>query len=32
MVTIAPQYGLFVAGEFAPAADGQLFATVNPAT
>jgi aldehyde dehydrogenase (NAD+) len=32
IVTIAPQYGLFVAGEFAPAADGQLFETVNPAT
>ncbi len=32
IVTIAPQYGLFVAGEFGPAADGRLLATVNPAT
>jgi len=32
IVTIAPQYGLFVDGEFSAAADGQLFSTVNPAT
>jgi aldehyde dehydrogenase (NAD+) len=32
IVTIAPRYGLFVDGEFGPAADGQLFPTVNPAT
>jgi aldehyde dehydrogenase (NAD+) len=32
IVTIAPEYGLFVAGEFAPAADGRLLATLNPAT
>jgi aldehyde dehydrogenase (NAD+) len=32
IVTIAPQYGLFVAGEFGPAADGRLLTTVNPAT
>jgi aldehyde dehydrogenase (NAD+) len=32
IVTIAPSYGLFVDGEFAPAADGRTFATVNPAT
>jgi aldehyde dehydrogenase (NAD+) len=31
-VTIAPEYGLFIAGEFAPAADGRTFGTVNPAT
>ena len=32
VVTIAPSYGLFVNGEFVPAADGRTFATVNPAT
>ncbi|HEX4062606.1 MAG TPA: aldehyde dehydrogenase family protein [Streptosporangiaceae bacterium] len=32
IVTIAPSYGLFVNGEFAPAADGRTFTTVNPAT
>ena len=32
IVTIAPSYGLFVNGEFTPAADGRTFATVNPAT
>ncbi|HEY2640721.1 MAG TPA: aldehyde dehydrogenase family protein [Streptosporangiaceae bacterium] len=32
VVSIAPEYGLFVAGEFRPAADGRTFATINPAT
>jgi aldehyde dehydrogenase (NAD+) len=32
IVSIAPEYGLFVAGEFRPAADGRTFITVNPAT
>jgi aldehyde dehydrogenase (NAD+) len=32
IVKIAPSYGLFVAGEFAPASDGGSFETVNPAT
>ena len=32
IVTIAPEYGLFVAGEFRPAADGATFETINPAT
>jgi aldehyde dehydrogenase (NAD+) len=32
IVRIAPEYGLFIDGEFAPAADGRQFATVNPAT
>ena len=32
IVTIAPSYGLFVNGQFTPAADGQTFTTVNPAT
>jgi aldehyde dehydrogenase (NAD+) len=32
VVTIAPSYGLFVNGEFVPAADGRTFSTVNPAT
>jgi aldehyde dehydrogenase (NAD+) len=32
IVAIAPSYGLFVDGEFAAAADGRTFATVNPAT
>src|ERR1700733_12053357 len=32
IVTLAPEYGLFLNGEFVPAAGGELFATVNPAT
>ncbi|HEY2551592.1 MAG TPA: aldehyde dehydrogenase family protein [Streptosporangiaceae bacterium] len=32
IVTIAAEYGLFVAGEFRPAADGGTFETINPAT
>jgi aldehyde dehydrogenase (NAD+) len=32
MVSIEPEYGLFVAGEFRPAADGGTFVTLNPAT
>src|SRR6202046_1521647 len=32
IVTIAPEYGLFVAGEFAPASGGQMLATLNSAT
>jgi aldehyde dehydrogenase (NAD+) len=32
VVSIEPEYGLFVAGEFRPAADGRTFATINPAT
>jgi aldehyde dehydrogenase (NAD+) len=32
VVSIDPEYGLFIDGEFAPAADGRQFATVNPAT
>jgi aldehyde dehydrogenase (NAD+) len=32
IVTIEPSYGLFVDGQFAPAADGRTFVTVNPAT
>jgi aldehyde dehydrogenase (NAD+) len=32
IVTIAGEYGLFIDGEFGPAADGQQFPTVNPAT
>ena len=32
IVSIAPEYGVFVDGEFAPAASGKTFATVNPAT
>jgi aldehyde dehydrogenase (NAD+) len=32
IVTIAPSYGLFVNGEFVPAADGRTFVTVNPAS
>ena len=32
IVRIAPEYGLFVNGEFVPAASGRLFPTVNPAT
>jgi aldehyde dehydrogenase (NAD+) len=31
-VTIEPEYGLFVGGEFTPAESGKTFATVNPAT
>ncbi len=32
IVTIAPEYGLFIDGDFRPAADGATFATLNPAT
>ncbi len=32
IVTIAPEYGLFLNGEFTPAADGGVLETVNPAT
>ena len=32
VVSIAPEYGLFIDGEFRPAADGATFATINPAT
>ncbi|HEU5421713.1 MAG TPA: aldehyde dehydrogenase family protein [Streptosporangiaceae bacterium] len=32
IVTIAPEYGLYINGEFAPAAGGRQFTTVNPAT
>ena len=32
IVTIAPENGLFIDGEFAPAADGKQFTTLNPAT
>jgi aldehyde dehydrogenase (NAD+) len=32
VVSIDPEYGLFVDGEFRPAADGTTFPTVNPAT
>ncbi len=32
IVRIAAEYGLFVDGEFAPAADGRTFATLNPAS
>src|SRR5260370_24896573 len=32
IVTIAGEYGLFVDGEFGPAADGRQFPTINPAT
>src|SRR5260370_35712857 len=32
IVTVAPTYGLFIGGEFVPAADGRTFTTVNPAT
>jgi aldehyde dehydrogenase (NAD+) len=32
IVSIAARYGLFIGGEFSPAADGQQFTTVNPAT
>jgi aldehyde dehydrogenase (NAD+) len=32
IVSIAPEYGLFIDGEFVPAADGATFGTINPAT
>jgi aldehyde dehydrogenase (NAD+) len=32
IVTLAPEYGLFLNGEFVPAAGGEVFPTVNPAT
>jgi aldehyde dehydrogenase (NAD+) len=32
IVSIAPEYGLFVDGEFRPAAGGGTFATLNPAS
>jgi aldehyde dehydrogenase (NAD+) len=32
IVSIAPEYGLFVDGEFGPAGSARTFATVNPAT
>ena len=32
IVTLAPEYGLFLNGEFVPAAGGDVFPTVNPAT
>ena len=32
VVTIAPEYGLYVNGEFRPAASGATFATENPAS
>ena len=32
IVSIDPEYGLFINGEFRPAADGRVFATVSPAT
>jgi aldehyde dehydrogenase (NAD+) len=32
IVSIQSEYGLFIAGEFRPAADGRTFATINPAT
>ncbi len=32
IVSIAADYGLFIDGEFTPAADGKRFTTVNPAT
>ncbi len=32
IVTIAAEYGLFINGEFRPAAAGGTFATINPAT
>ena len=32
IATIAPSYGLFIGGEFGPAADGAQFSTLNPAT
>ena len=32
VVSIAPEYGLFIGGEFTAAASGERFATLNPAT
>jgi aldehyde dehydrogenase (NAD+) len=32
IVSIEPEYGLFIAGEFRPATGGRTFATINPAT
>jgi aldehyde dehydrogenase (NAD+) len=32
VVSIAPRYGLFIAGEFSPAESGRTFPTINPAT
>ncbi|MGI5259854.1 aldehyde dehydrogenase family protein [Streptomyces angustmyceticus] len=32
VVDIAPSYGLFIDGEFAPVADGKVFKTVSPST
>jgi aldehyde dehydrogenase (NAD+) len=32
IVSIAPSYGLFIGGEFAPPATGRHFATLNPAS
>ncbi len=32
VVSIAPEYGLFISGEFTGPADGRHFATLNPAT
>ena len=32
IVSIAPEYGLFIDGRWQPASDGKTFATVNPAT
>ncbi len=32
VVSVAAEYGLFIDGEFAPAADGATLGTVNPAT
>jgi aldehyde dehydrogenase (NAD+) len=32
IVSIAPEYGLFIDGEFAPAQDGKQLITLNPAT
>jgi aldehyde dehydrogenase (NAD+) len=32
IVSIAPEYGLFIDGEFTPAKKGRTFPTINPAT
>ncbi len=32
IVRLDPQYGLFIDGEFVPAAEGRTFTTINPAT
>jgi aldehyde dehydrogenase (NAD+) len=32
VVTIAPEYGLFIDGEFGPAQSGRQFVTISPAT